>query len=76
MGSFNYKGRDSQGQAVSGMVEAASELAAAEQLMRRGVMPTELKAGKAKAAGIDWSLLLEGASSWRNWWCSAARCMP
>ncbi|MBP8280620.1 MAG: type II secretion system F family protein, partial [Aeromonas sp.] len=60
MGSFNYKGRDSQGQAVSGMVEAASELAAAEQLMRRGVMPTELKAGKAKAAGIDWSLLLEG----------------
>ena len=30
MGSFNYKGRDSQGQAVSGMVEAASELAVVE----------------------------------------------
>ena len=61
MGSFAYKGRDSQGNAVNGVVEAASELAAAEQLMRRGVMPTELKAGKAKAAGIDWSLLLEGS---------------
>lgn len=60
MGSFAYKGRDSQGNAVNGVVEAASELAAAEQLMRRGVMPTELKAGKARSAAIDWSLLLEG----------------
>ena len=59
MSRFAYKGRDNQGQAVSGVVEAASELAAAEQLMRRGVMPTELKPGKAKAAALDWSLLLE-----------------
>ncbi|AUY10181.1 type II secretion system F family protein [Aeromonas sp. ASNIH2] len=56
MNRFAYKGRDSQGQAVSGVVEAVSELAAAEQLMRRGVMPTELKAGKARSASIDWSL--------------------
>lgn len=61
MNRFAYKGRDSQGQAVSGVVEAVSELAAAEQLMRRGVMPTELKAGKARSASIDWSLLLEGS---------------
>ena len=61
MSRFAYKGRDSQGQAVSGVVEAASELAAAEQLMRRGVMPTELKAGQARSAAIDWSLLLEGS---------------
>ncbi|MBQ4674984.1 MSHA fimbrial biogenesis protein MshG [Aeromonas hydrophila] len=59
MSSFAYKGRDSQGNAVSGVVDAASEMAAAEQLMRRGVMPTELKPGKAKAAALDWSLLLE-----------------
>ncbi|MBW3832728.1 type II secretion system F family protein [Aeromonas hydrophila] len=59
MSSFAFKGRDSQGNAVSGVVEAATEMAAAEQLMRRGVMPTELKPGKAKAAALDWSLLLE-----------------
>ncbi|QJT17437.1 type II secretion system F family protein [Aeromonas sp. 1805] len=59
MSSFTYKGRDSQGNAVSGVVDAANEMAAAEQLMRRGVMPTELKPGKAKAAALDWSLLLE-----------------
>ncbi|MBL0434387.1 MSHA fimbrial biogenesis protein MshG [Aeromonas hydrophila] len=59
MSSFAYKGRDSQGNAVSGVVDAATEMAAAEQLMRRGVMPTELKPGKAKAATLDWSLLLE-----------------
>lgn len=60
MANFAYKGRDSQGNATSGVVEAANEMAAAEQLMRRGVMPTELKPGKAKSAAIDWSLLLEG----------------
>lgn len=59
MSSFAYKGRDSQGNAVSGVVDAANEMAAAEQLMRRGVMPIELKPGKAKAAALDWSLLLE-----------------
>ncbi|MEH8129310.1 MSHA fimbrial biogenesis protein MshG [Aeromonas veronii] len=59
MSSFAYKGRDSQGNAVSGVVDAANEMAAAEQLMRRGVMPTELKPSKAKAAALDWSLLLE-----------------
>ncbi|UCM61987.1 MSHA fimbrial biogenesis protein MshG [Aeromonas hydrophila] len=59
MSSFAYKGRDSQGNAVSGVVDAANEMAAAEQLMRRGVMPTELKPGKAKAAALDWSFLLE-----------------
>ncbi|SIQ86988.1 MSHA fimbrial biogenesis protein MshG [Aeromonas hydrophila] len=59
MSSFAYKGRDSQGNAVSGVVDAATEMAAAEQLMRRGVMPTELKPGKSKAAALDWSLLLE-----------------
>lgn len=59
MSSFAYKGRDSQGNAVSGVVDAANEMAAAEQLMRRGVMPTELKPGKAKEAALDWSLLLE-----------------
>lgn len=59
MSSFAYKGRDSQGNAVSGVVDAATEMAAAEQLMRRGVMPTELKPGKARAAALDWSFLLE-----------------
>ena len=60
MANFAYKGRDSQGNATSGVVEAANEMAAAEQLMRRGVMPTELKPGKAKGTDLNWSLLLEG----------------
>ncbi|WP_321149228.1 type II secretion system F family protein [Aeromonas jandaei] len=60
MANFAYKGRDSQGNATSGVVEAANEMAAAEQLMRRGVMPTELKPGKARGAELNWSLLLEG----------------
>ena len=56
---FAYQGRDAKGQAVSGQLEAASELAAAEQLMRRGIMPTGLRAGRAPRKGIDWRDLLE-----------------
>ena len=76
MSSFAYKGRDSQGNAVSGVVEAATEMAAVEQLMRRGVMPTELKPGKAKAPPSTGPSCWSGACGWTSWWYSAARCMP
>lgn len=56
---FAYQGRDAKGQAVSGQLEAATELAAAEQLMRRGIMPTGLRAGRSPRKGIAWRDLLE-----------------
>ena len=59
MAFFTYQGRDKQGRAVSGQLEAASELVAAEQLMRRGIMPTGLRAGKPPRQGIAWRDLLE-----------------
>ncbi|PJG58163.1 type II secretion system F family protein [Aeromonas cavernicola] len=61
MVNFAYKGRDNNGNAVNGVVDAASEMAAAELLMRRGVIPTQLTPGKVTALATDWSLLLERA---------------
>lgn len=59
MALFSYQGRDKQGRAVDGQLEAASEMAAADQLMRRGIMPTGLRAGKPPRQGIAWRDLLE-----------------
>ena len=68
MAFFIYQGRDKQGRAVSGQLEAASELVAAEQLMRRGIMPTGLRAGKPPRQGIAWRDLLERVRLvWRSW---------
>lgn len=59
MAHFIYRGRDAQGRESRGELEAVSEMAAADILMRRGILPTELKAGKSSKSAIDWTLLLE-----------------
>lgn len=59
MPRYVYQGRDSQGQAVSGDLEANNEMAAAEQLLGRGILPTALKAQTERKADIDWSRLFE-----------------
>lgn len=59
MAHFIYRGRDAQGRESRGELEAVSEMAAADTLMRRGILPTELKAGKGSKSAIEWTLLLE-----------------
>ncbi|WP_394146095.1 type II secretion system F family protein [Vibrio atypicus] len=54
---FHYQGRNLDGSAVSGEIEAANQDAAAEQLMSKGVIPVQLKQGKAKV-GLDFDLKL------------------
>ncbi|WP_299790257.1 type II secretion system F family protein [uncultured Shewanella sp.] len=48
MATYKYRGRDAQGQQVTGMVDATSESAAADQLMSRAVIPLELNEAKEK----------------------------
>lgn len=43
---YQYRGRDSQGKAVTGNLDAVSESAAADQLMSRSVIPLELNETK------------------------------
>ncbi len=43
MPAFDYQGRDSQGQAVSGNIDAASVEAVANQLLGRGVTPIKIE---------------------------------
>ncbi|QYJ86505.1 type II secretion system F family protein [Shewanella mesophila] len=45
---YQYRGRDSQGKAVTGQLDAVSESAAADQLMSRAVIPLELNETKPK----------------------------
>ncbi|WP_281212702.1 type II secretion system F family protein [Shewanella insulae] len=44
---YQYKGRDAQGKAVSGRVDATTQSAAADQLLSRAVIPLELVEAKA-----------------------------
>ncbi|MGN5139060.1 type II secretion system F family protein [Aeromonas sp. 164P] len=57
MGNFRYRGRDAQGAEISGTLEASSEQSAAEQLMRRGILPTEISAGRGALPALAWSQL-------------------
>ncbi|NKF52344.1 type II secretion system F family protein [Shewanella sp. WXL01] len=43
MALFEYRGRDAQGQSVKAQLEAASESAAADTLLSRGIIPLELR---------------------------------
>ncbi|QYK01794.1 type II secretion system F family protein [Shewanella psychrotolerans] len=45
---YQYRGRDSQGKAVTGQLDAVSESAAADQLMSRAVIPLALNETKPK----------------------------
>ncbi|MCE2572129.1 type II secretion system F family protein [Motilimonas eburnea] len=58
MASFEYKGRDAQGAPVNGRLEASDETAAADILLRRGVMPISITPAKAES-DFDLSLWLE-----------------
>ena len=53
MAVFNYRGRSSQGDIKRGQLEAASQDAAADILMRQGIIPLEIREGKAKSSGLD-----------------------
>lgn len=55
MPRYHFKGRNQQGEAVSGELEGASETAIAEQLLRRGIMPTALTEQKPGATNWQFS---------------------
>lgn len=50
---YLYKGRDTNGNSVSGELEAQSENTVAETLISRGVRPIEIKQGKASKSGSN-----------------------
>ena len=47
MANYKYRGRDTGGQVVQGVIEAASESSAAEGLLRRGVTPLAINVESA-----------------------------
>ena len=57
MPQFQYTGRTASGEAITGELDAASQNAAAGQLLGRGVTPITIEQVKDVAAGIDWSKL-------------------
>jgi MSHA biogenesis protein MshG len=54
MPMFDYKARNPNGELVTGQLEANNEAGVADLLMRRSIMPVEIKVAKAAAgAGFD-----------------------
>lgn len=53
MPNFSYKGRDKLGNPVNGTQEANNQDSLVEVLMRRGIMPTEIKATKDGGDAVD-----------------------
>lgn len=45
MAIYKYSGRNSQGKPISGTIEAATEEAAAGQLMNDGIIPISIRTG-------------------------------
>lgn len=58
MPNFTYKGRDSQGNAVSGKLEAQNQDALVQSLMAKGITPTDIKVASSSGNNIDLSQLL------------------
>ncbi|WP_041394544.1 type II secretion system F family protein [Photobacterium profundum] len=56
---FNYRGRGSKGQLQRGQVEAANQEVAADVLMRQGIIPLEIRQGKAKGDSFDFKQLFQ-----------------
>ncbi|WP_028107803.1 type II secretion system F family protein [Ferrimonas futtsuensis] len=56
MAHYRYQGRDSSGAQVEGVLEAANESAAADQLMRRSIVPLRIEV-KREPQGIDLRVL-------------------
>ena len=50
---YDYKGRSSGGELVTGQIEAANEAGVGDLLMGRAILPVEIKPAKIKAARID-----------------------
>ena len=46
MPAFKYTGRDASGSKVTGAIEAASSVVVAEQLTRKGIIPTSIESAK------------------------------
>ncbi|MGR5141598.1 type II secretion system F family protein [Photobacterium sp. DNB23_23_1] len=59
MAVFNYRGRSAQGGIKRGQLDAASQDAAADILMRQGIIPLEIREGKAKSSGLDFNRLFK-----------------
>lgn len=59
MAYFRYKGRDAQGNAAEGTIEAANETAVAELLLQRGILPTNIGSVKAPGTEHQFALLFE-----------------
>lgn len=49
---YFYTGRDAQGQAISGRIEAASDQMAAAELGTQGIIPLAIRPGPRKASGM------------------------
>ncbi|MBT1444106.1 type II secretion system F family protein [Shewanella sp. JM162201] len=57
---YSYRGRNAQGQQVTGVLDAQSENAAADQLLARAVIPLELKETKQAGEGFNFKSLFKG----------------
>ncbi len=53
MQSYKYRGRNASGKAVSGSLEAKSETAAADALMKQGIIPLEVRKGGSGAGSAS-----------------------
>ena len=66
MASFSYRGRNSRGDPVSGLIDAESASAVADQLSTTGVMPTDIQpAVRPGAAALSSGL---GGGGWDAIW--------
>lgn len=59
MAEFDYRGRDASGELVTGALEANSERAAADTLIRRGVTPLTIALREEKSATTGFALFEE-----------------
>ncbi|WP_127347578.1 type II secretion system F family protein [Pseudidiomarina mangrovi] len=50
MADYRYRGRSNDGQMVTGVIDASNEMGAADALIKRGIMPTDIALAQ-KAAG-------------------------
>ncbi|MEJ2763886.1 type II secretion system F family protein [Photobacterium sp. MCCC 1A19761] len=59
MPTFNYRGRGQQGELKRGQIEAATQDAAADALMRQGIIPLEIRQGQDRGPGLDFQMLFQ-----------------
>ncbi len=53
MAQFHYKARNAKGDAVDGLLDAASEQAVATQLVNNGITPIEILAARVQVSSVD-----------------------